>query len=94
MSSRVLESWHKELQVSLRGQKQCKKKGLFLLKCIYLLLAELGLCCSVWASLVAERGLLATGSEAVVHGLRCSTACTIFLVQGLNVCCLHWHADF
>ena len=27
---------------------------------------------------------------AVVHGLSCSTACGIFVDQGLNLCPLHW----
>ena len=26
----------------------------------------------------------------MVHGLSCSTACRIFLDQGLNLCLLHW----
>lgn len=56
-----------------------------------------------WASVAVARelstwGLLAlsTGSIAVVHGLSCSVACEIFLVQGLNPCfCIgeqtyHW----
>ena len=37
---------------------------------------------------------LGTGPSAVVaHGLSCSTACEIFLDQGLNACPLHWQAD-
>ena len=44
------------------------------------------------ASVVAAPGLWSTGS-AVVHGLRCSTACGIFPDQGLNPCLLHWQVD-
>ena len=33
------------------------------------------------------------GSIDVVHGLSCSTACGIFLDQGLNSCPLHWQVD-
>jgi len=29
----------------------------------------------------------------LTHGLSCSTACEIFLDQGLNACPLHWQAD-
>ena len=29
----------------------------------------------------------------MVHGLRCCTACGIFLDQGSNPCLLHWQAD-
>ena len=29
----------------------------------------------------------------MAHGLSCSTACGIFLDQGLNLCLLHWQAD-
>ena len=38
--------------------------------------------------------LRSTGSRArVAHGLSCSTACGIFLDQGLNLCPLLWQAD-
>ena len=43
---------------------------------------------------VAEHGLQSTGSVLVVHELSCSLACGIFLDQGLNLCLLHWQADF
>ena len=45
------------------------------------------------ASLVAEHRPLGTGSIVVAHGLGCSTACGIFLDQGLNLCLLHWPVD-
>ena len=32
-------------------------------------------------------------SVIVGHGLSCSTACGIFLDQGLNLCPLHWQVD-
>ena len=32
-------------------------------------------------------------SSSVVRGLRCSETCGIFLVQGSNLCPLHWQAD-
>ena len=34
------------------------------------------------------------GSVVAAPGLSCSTACGIFLVQGLNLSLLHWQADF
>ena len=37
--------------------------------------------------------LLAGSAVVVVHGLSCSTACGIFLDQGLNLCPLHWQVD-
>ena len=37
--------------------------------------------------------LRSTGSVLVAHGLRCSTACGIFLDQGSNLSLLHWQAD-
>ena len=33
------------------------------------------------------------GSVVVVHGLRCSPACRVFLDQGSNLFLLHWQAD-
>ena len=33
------------------------------------------------------------GSVVAAHGVSCSTACDIFLDQGLNPCPLHWQAD-
>ena len=66
-----------------------------------------GFCwCEAWAlaaqaSVLGARGLtscsswaLDIGSTAVVHRLSCSTACGIFLDQGLNLCLLRWQADF
>ena len=59
----------------------------------------------VWASVVVARGLQSAGSVVVAHklqgadsvvvahGLSCSTACGIFLDQGLNPCPLHWQVD-
>ena len=49
------------------------------------LVAEHGLC-GVWASVVAGRGLLSTGSVVVLHGLSCPMARRIFLDQGSNWC--------
>ena len=46
------------------------------------------------ASLVAEHGLQGPrASVAVAAGLSWSTACGIFLDQGLNPCSLHWQVD-
>ena len=45
------------------------------------------------ASVVAAPGFYSTGSIIVVRGLICSTACEIFLDQGLNPCLLHWQVD-
>ena len=45
------------------------------------------------ASPVAEHRSRRTVSEVVAHGLRCSTACGIFLAQGLNLFLLHWQVD-
>ena len=47
----------------------------------------------MWASVVVARGLQSAGSVVVAHGLSCSTACGIFLDQGLDPCPLHWQAD-
>ena len=44
-------------------------------------------------SVVVARGLQSAGLVVVVHGLSCSTACGIFLDQGLNPCPLHYQAD-
>ena len=41
-----------------------------------------------WASVVAARRL-----SSMVHGLRCSATCGIFLDQGSNPCPLHWQVD-
>ena len=46
----------------------------------------------VVASLVVASGLKSTGSIVVVHGLRCSAPCGIFLDQGLNSCPLPYQA--
>jgi len=51
---------------------------------------EPGLCA---VSIAAVPGLQSTGSMAVTHRLSCSTACGVFLDQGLNPCLLHWQAD-
>ena len=38
--------------------------------------------------------LRSTGSSVVVaHRLSCSTACAVFLDQGLSLCLLHWQVD-
>ena len=44
----------------------------------------------MWASVAAA----CAGSVVVVHGISCSTACGIFPDQGLNLCPLHWQAEF
>ena len=44
-------------------------------------------------SVVVACRLQSAGSVVVAHGLSCSTACGIFLDQGLNSCPLHWQAD-
>ena len=48
---------------------------------------------TVVASLIAEHGLLSTGSRLVAHRLCCFLTCGIFLDQGLNPCPLHWQVD-
>ena len=53
------------------------------------------------ASLAVEHGsrahglrqLQPLGSVVAVHGLSCSTACGIFLDEGLNLCPLNWQLD-
>ena len=47
----------------------------------------------VVAPLVSEHGLWSMGSEVMVHGLGCPTACGIFLEQGSNPHPLHGQAD-
>ena len=47
----------------------------------------------VWASVVSAAELQRTGSVFVMHRLGCSSACGIFLDQGLIPCLLHWQAD-
>ena len=55
--------------------------------------------CRVWAphgcgfSRCSSRSLEHRLSS-VAHKLGCSTACGIFLDQGLNPCLMHWQADF
>ena len=53
--------------------------------------------CTVFSTvslIVAVPGLQGTGYLiVVVRGLSCSTACGIFLDQGLNPCLLHWQED-
>ena len=39
------------------------------------------------------RQLQPLGSVVTVHGLSCSTACGIFLDEGLNLCPLNWQLD-
>ena len=49
---------------------------------------------SVVTSLVVEHVLWSAGSAFVAHGLGCSTACGILVLeQGWNPCPLHWQAD-
>ena len=52
-------------------------------------------CCRARASLVAACRLTTAslGAVIVVHGLRYSSACGITLIQGSNLCPLHWQAD-
>ena len=45
------------------------------------------------ASVIAAPGLQSPSSVVVAKGLRCFTACEIFLDQGLNLCLLHWQVD-
>ena len=44
-------------------------------------------------SVVVASGFQSTGSIVVVHGLKHSAACGIFLDQGSNLCLLHWQVD-
>ena len=48
----------------------------------------------MWAQRVQPPGVQSTGLIVMAHGLSCSTACGIFPDQGLNLCLLHWQADF
>ena len=55
-------------------------------------------CCEAQAlgsqsSAVVVPRLQSTGSAVVAHGLNCCTACGVLLVQGPNLCLLHWQAD-
>ena len=45
-------------------------------------------------SVVMAHGLWREGSVFVVDGLSCPEVCGIFPDQGLNLCLLHWQADF
>ena len=45
------------------------------------------------ASVVVAPGFESSGSVFVVHGLRYSTICGVFLDQGSNLCLLHWQVD-
>ena len=45
-------------------------------------------------SAVVTHGLKSEGLVVVVQGLSCLSACTIFPVWELNLCPLHWQADF
>jgi len=60
-----------------------------------LFVAVLGLLLAV-ASLVAEHGLYLglAGSVVVAHRLSCPVARGVFLLQGLNLCPLHWQVEF
>ena len=57
-------------------------------------------CCRTWAvgtlaSVAAVHGLSHCSSWALVaRRLSCFSACGIFLDKGLNLCTLHWQADF
>ena len=62
----------------------CGERGLLFVM-VHRLLVEV-------ASLV-ERGLWSGASVVAVHSFSCSTACEIFLDQGLNPRPLHWQAD-
>ena len=44
-------------------------------------------------SVSAAPGLWSTGSVVGAHGLICSSACGVFLDQGLNSYLLHWQED-
>ena len=44
-------------------------------------------------SVVMARGPQGTGSVVVTYRLSCSSACGIFLDQGLNPCTQHWQVD-
>ena len=46
-----------------------------------------------WTSVVMVPGLQSTGPIAMAHELSCSTACGIFLDQGLNLCLLYGRVD-
>ena len=67
----------------------CLRGAGFLLGCLPCGARAVG----VRASVVAALGSQSTGSVAVVHGLRGSVTCGIFLDQGSNPCPLHWQAD-
>ena len=45
------------------------------------------------SSALMAHWLQSTGSIVAAHGLSCSSACGIFLDQGLNPFPLHWQAD-
>ena len=51
-------------------------------------------CCGAWALGAWASVVVARGSVVVAHGISCSVACGIFPDQGLNLCPLHWQADF
>ena len=82
------------------------RRGLFLSCCVHALQhGGLSSCehqlYGSWTSVIAGHGLNSFSSWAlehrlkivVVHGLNCSTACGIFLDQGLNLSLMHWQAD-
>ena len=67
----------------------------FIFGCAGSLLLCTGFLYLKWAGFSLQWLLLlqSTGSRAVAHRLSCSTACGIFLDQGLNPCTLHCKAD-
>ena len=73
---------------------------------IYIYIYRSSLCCTgfslQWFLLLQSTGSrhvgfsscsTQAGSVVVVHKLSCSTACGIFLDQGLNLCLLFWQVD-
>ena len=87
-----------------RAFSGCGERGLPFVAVHRLLIAVASHCgaraLGAQASRVVARGLSSSGSRAksagsvvVAHGLRCSTACGIFLDQGSNPCLLHWQVD-
>ena len=60
---------------------------------LFIMVASLAMECrralSAQVLVVVACWLQSSGSVAVVHGLRCSTACGIFMDRGLNPCPLH-----
>ena len=48
----------------------------------------------MWAQEMPLPGSVSAGSVIVVRGLSCPVACGNFPEQELNLCALHWQADF